>query len=201
MLDGDLRARDVVHPNVIGVDSRQIAGEKNDWDAAVLELSGEFRSTIGRRAKENSIGRVFLHRGQQSLLFANRFRGVPEQNYIASISEFVFDRDDDFGKKRIGDIRDDQANGVRSLSAKTGRPAMINISEPGHGTQDSLARLLGDDWHVAQDQRDRRPGNRGVTGDISQGYARLCFPGCFVPWRLGRCHPSGNPVAGRSHIA
>src|ERR1700675_41337 len=149
MLDGDLRAIDVVHSNVIGFDSRQIAREKNDWDPAVLELSGEFCRTIGRRAKESSIGRVLLHRGQQSLLFANRFRGVPKQNYIASVSKFVFYRDDDFGKKRIGDIRDDQANGVRPLSAKTGRPAMINISEPGHGTQDSLSRLLGDDRHVA----------------------------------------------------
>jgi len=175
MVDGSLGAIDVVYPDVIRFESGQAASEKYDRKAAVPNLHAKFRRPIRGWAKEHSVRRILLHRRKEPLLFADRFRRVSKQNYITCASKFVFDSDDDLGEKRIGDICDNQTDGVRPLGAKTCRAAMIDVPEPAHGAKDLFPRFLCDDGNIAEDQRDGGARNGSVEGDIPESDARLCF--------------------------
>jgi hypothetical protein len=76
--------------------------------------------------------------------------------------EAFLDRDDDFGEEWVGDVGNDQSDGVGLPHPQAGCTAVINVAQPFDGSLNPFAGGIGHRRNIANHQRDSSPGNTGV---------------------------------------
>ena len=68
-------------------------------------------------------------RAMNRLLAGRRFRGVGEKRHPAGVIEGVVNPRRQFGVERVGDLADDESDGMRQPRAQIRRGAVIDIAK------------------------------------------------------------------------
>ena len=116
---------------------------------------------------------MLAHASDEAALAGGRFCGVGDEGDPARLIEGVIDSRRELGVERIGDLADDQPDGMGEARAQIRRGAMVDIAKRIHGRLDAGSRVgRRDQRTVAQHQRDCRRRHPRVPGDILYGWAQ-----------------------------
>ena len=128
------------------------------------------------RGEQDAVDPMLAHAGDEATLAGGRFRGIGDESDPARLIERIVDSRRKLGVERIGDLADDQPDGVGEAHAQIRRRAMIDIAERVHGRLDAGPGCGRNQGTVAQHQRHGRRRHPRVPGDILHGRAQALPP-------------------------
>ena len=119
------------------------------------------------RAEQQPVDALLAHPLDEAVLARRRFGRIGEKGDPAGAIERVIDAGGQLGVERIGDLADDQADGVgQARRADWRRRGHRHSRARRSRSWTPLARRLGDQRAVAQHERHRRRRDAGMPGDV-----------------------------------
>ena len=114
---------------IVGVCPPDAPQHLHDRQARRAERVDRFRRGAFRRREQDAVDPMLLHAGDEAALALRRFRGVGDEGDPARLVEHVVDSGGELGVERIGDLADDEPDGMGDARAQIGRGAVVDISE------------------------------------------------------------------------
>ena len=145
-------------------------------DAVALELVDDVRARALGRGEQDAVDSMLAHAGDEAGLASGLLRGVGDERHPARLIEGVVDPGGKLRVERVGDLANDQADGMRQAGAQVRRGAVIDIAERIDRRANARPGGLRDQRTVAQHQGHGRRRHARVPGDILHGWAQTLPP-------------------------
>ena len=147
------------------------------------------------RRHDDAVGVVFRHRPDEIGLSLAGFVGVAQKNGPAGLRQLLFQRCEQGTEERIGDIIEDNANGVGLGRAKARCAAGVDVSIFRQGGLDAISRVQRDPLVAAHGERHGGRGDTELLGDVTESGSgqscRLDGPVCLHSSNQRHARPGG----------
>ena len=97
---------------------------------------------------------------------------IAEEDAVAGLARDVFDATNDLGVEGVGDVGDDDAEGVGLSGFEAAGDGIREVVERGHGIEDALLSLRPHRGRSVDHRGDRGDGDVGQHGDVAHRVLR-----------------------------